>query len=118
MEIAPNTKSMPPPSVVLTDQQVRELSQNGYLALSAITTSGEVARLHVRELDSRRASSTTCSAMTTKEDLPCCHKFSSLGTLPQNSITRNSDPMPLLLQNSCLATMRGPNPVAPGRSSW
>jgi ectoine hydroxylase-related dioxygenase (phytanoyl-CoA dioxygenase family) len=38
---------MRPPSVVLTDQQVREFSQNGYLALSAITTSEEVARLHV-----------------------------------------------------------------------
>ena len=47
MEITQNTKAMHPPSVVLTDQQVREFLQNGYLALSAITTLEEVSRLHV-----------------------------------------------------------------------
>jgi Phytanoyl-CoA dioxygenase (PhyH) len=47
MNISQNTKSIYPPSVVLTDQQVREFLQNGYLALGAITTSEEVGQLQV-----------------------------------------------------------------------
>lgn len=47
MQISHDTQSRRPLTVVLTDQQIREFSENGYLALGAITTSAEVGRLKV-----------------------------------------------------------------------